>query len=601
MILKLGLLLSSPGFVRGFALKSSIYSPSSRRIDFVSVHPRRADTSFVPTPLMPSFGAGKKRPFFSSSLCQAASLINFAPDSTCDDVSNVLHIVGRKSNLESLPHKVLPTSLPTALWQKLVTSTDPGDGGKTASTLYLDGDDVRLISVNVLPEKISRHNSPVQNHAITKLLSKAPSISEEKGMGDGSDILSEKKSVEVLVVVDDESHTTAAAMAVARSYPLYSKKKSTSEKPESDAITYNVRFATSGGLIDSQEVYKNAEAASSAVRMAARIVDTPPAEMNVNDFVKEARGVRDRLTILGHEVAMEVIRDDELRKRGYGGLYSVGKAGIDPPALVVLSTTLSDDPNAEVVTMVGKGIIYDTGGLSLKISGGMCGMKADCGGAAGLLAGFEAALTCGLNKGEKRVGKLSLILCLAENSISSKSFRNDDILTFLSGRTCEINNTDAEGRLVLADGVAHATFKAKRMPDLVLDMATLTGAQLISTGKKHAAIVTNDEETEARAIAAGKRSGDLVHPLLYAPEFLNDEFKSEVADSKNSVKDRSNAQSSCAAQFIGNNLSDEFYENGGKWLHVDMAGPSVDGERGTGYGVGFVLALLDCNGFHKLV
>mmetsp|Transcript_59005 Transcript_59005/g.68967 ORF Transcript_59005/g.68967 Transcript_59005/m.68967 type:complete len:209 (+) Transcript_59005:137-763(+) len=206
---------------------------------------------------------------------------------------------------------------------------------------------------------------------------------------------------------------------------------------------------------------------------------------------------------------MEVIRGEELRELGYGGLYNVGKAATkDPPALVVLTKRFQsehDSDEAEAVTLVGKGIVYDTGGLSLKISGGMVGMKIDCRGAAGVLAAFEAAVNCGTST----VSTLTCILCLAENAISSDSFRNDDILTFLSGRTCEINITDAEGRLVLADGVAHATMTTfdggtdddthRTMPDLVLDMATQTGAQLISTGKKHAAIVTNCETTEHRA------------------------------------------------------------------------------------------------------
>ena len=110
-----------------------------------------------------------------------------------------------------------------------------------------------------------------------------------------------------------------------------------------------------------------------------------------------------------------------------------------------------------------------------------------------------------------------------------------------SGKTVEVNNCDAEGRLVLGDGVAHAT---KHIPDLdlVVDMATLTGAQLIATGKKHAGILCNTVEVEERAMAAGMHSGDLCFPLLYAPELLMDEFKSEVADMKNSVKDRRNTR-----------------------------------------------------------
>ena len=146
---------------------------------------------------------------------------------------------------------------------------------------------------------------------------------------------------------------------------------------------------------------------------------------------------------------------------------------------------------------------------------------------------------------------------------------------------------------MLGDGVAHAT---KNIPnlDLVIDMATLTGAQLIATGKKHAGILANTEDLEKRAVCAGLHSGDLVYPLLYAPELLKGEFKSKVADMKNSVKDRSNAQTSCAGHFIESHLDPEYK---GGWLHVDMAGPAVNGERGTGYGVGLILSLLNAPGF----
>ena len=162
-----------------------------------------------------------------------------------------------------------------------------------------------------------------------------------------------------------------------------------------------------------------------------------------------------------------------------------------------------------------------------------------------------------------------------------------------SGKTVEINNCDAEGRLVLGDGVAHATKHIENL-DLVVDMATLTGAQLIATGKKHAGILCNTPEVEERAIKAGMHSGDLCYPLLYAPELLMDEFKSDVADMKNSVKDRSNAQTSCAGHFIEAHLAETY---SGEWLHVDMAGPGTNGQRGTGFGVGLVLSLLDAPGY----
>ena len=126
-------------------------------------------------------------------------------------------------------------------------------------------------------------------------------------------------------------------------------------------------------------------------------------------------------------------------------------------------------------------------------------------------------------------------------------------------------------------------------------MATLTGAQGVATGKKHAGILCNTEEMEGRIYSAGMNSGDLTYPLLYAPELLQPEFASKVADMKNSVKDRSNAQTSCAGHFIESHLDEEFE---GGWIHVDMAYPATNGERGTGYGVALVLGLVKAPGFH---
>jgi len=211
----------------------------------------------------------------------------------------------------------------------------------------------------------------------------------------------------------------------------------------------------------------------------------------------------------------------------------------------------------------------------------MPGMKRDMGGAAAVLTGFTAAVKSGNLK-----TPLHAVLCLAENAVGPNSIRPDDIIQLYSGKTVEINNTDAEGRLVLADGLAYSIKNLK--PKLIADFATLTGAQGVSTGKRHAAIVCNNDELEAIALNAGKISGDLTFPLPYCPEFFKDEFKSEVADMKNSVKDRNNAQASCAAQFIANHFGDY----NGPWLHVDMASPVHNGERATGYGVGLIFQLL---------
>jgi probable aminopeptidase NPEPL1 len=232
------------------------------------------------------------------------------------------------------------------------------------------------------------------------------------------------------------------------------------------------------------------------------------------------------------------------------------------------------------VALVGKGIVYDTGGLSLKVGGIMVNMKSDMGGAAAVLGAFAVLARAG---GPDRIHAL---LCLAENAVGPDSYRPDDILTMHSRKTVEINNTDAEGRLLLADGVSFAARNLKA--DVVIDVATLTGAALVTTGQAVSCAVSNRAELEAAAVEAGRRTGDLTHPILFLPELLKSEFASKVADMRNSVKDRMNAQSSCAAQFVYNHIEDLDRP----WLHLDIAGPAFRDGRGTGYGVALLVEIL---------
>ena len=203
----------------------------------------------------------------------------------------------------------------------------------------------------------------------------------------------------------------------------------------------------------------------------------------------------------------------------------------------------------------------------------MGGMKCDMGGAAAVLGAFRVLASHG------HPGRLSLLACLAENGIGPRAYRPDDVLVAHSGKTVEINNTDAEGRLLLADGVSYAARELGA--EVIIDAATLTGAQLLSTGLLHAAVISNDETLERLVVEAGRYTGDLAHPLPFAPELFKQEFTSEIADMKNSVKNRMNAQTSCAAQFVYWHIDD----TDKTWCHVDLAGPSFPDKRGTGYGV----------------
>lgn len=407
-----------------------------------------------------------------------------------------------------------------------------------------------------MPSKCSRHNAPMLPHSLSTLVKSHTQLTP----------------TQYVVVVCDRKSAFALGCAVSRVFPLYNKKMDSSEAPIN--LTVEFIFPNDKNEKLSENDINCLTAASQSIRLTAKIVDMPCNEMHTDAFLDEIRGVAKELKI----DPPLILQDQELVKKGMGGLYGVGKAAVHKPALAVLSHKPACA--TKTIAWCGKGIVYDTGGLSIKDRTNMCGMKRDCGGAAAILGAFRSAVKNGFKE------NLHAVFCLAENAVGPESARPDDIHTMYSGLTVEINNTDAEGRLVLGDGVAYA--KKDLAADVIVDMATLTGAQGISTGQYHGAILTNNEEMEKSCIDAGKISGDLVFPVPYSPELHFEEFNSPLADMKNSVKNRMNAQVSCAGLFIGSHIG---FSYEGVWLHIDMAAPVKKNELGTGYGVALLLAL----------
>eukprot|EP00934_Nitzschia_sp_Nitz4_P004401 Nitzschia sp. Nitz4//scaffold59_size112058//70731//72556//NITZ4_004114-RA/size112058-snap-gene-0.85-mRNA-1//-1//CDS//3329555138//4391//frame0 len=470
-------------------------------------------------------------------------------------------------------------------FQSILEELKPGDAGTSTETWLSRRETsnptlmVKLV-IALLPSSVSRHNAPAQPQVVQSLLRKhmrADRISV----------------VAPLVTSPDHIYPTVCGLARVTGVP-YSEKTGGPVPPTrttSLAVAEHVKTKT---LLDCSTLavfpfavpVQELETVAQQIQWARRLVDAPCNYLHTDQFLEE---IKPMVADNKARVTSRIIRGQELKEQGYGGLYSVGQAAAHPPAMVILSLQPTD-PEAQKnksVVMVGKGIVYDTGGLSIKPKLGMPGMKRDMGGAAAILGAFTAAATQGL--AEHR--PIHAILCLAENAVSPQATRPDDVVTMYSGKTVEINNADAEGRLVLSDGVANA---AKHLnPEIIVDMATLTGAQGVATGKYFAALYCNDDDLEDLTVQTGKETGDLCHPLPYAPEFFRAEFRSAVADMKNSVADRTNAQVSCAGQFIGNHLSD-FLSDGGKWIHIDMAYPSFDkgSERATGWGVGLLYQML---------
>ena len=449
--------------------------------------------------------------------------------------TDVLVIIGTKAQLHLFDIKK-QINIPDLEWNTIINRTNGGLRGQVLTTFV----GTRRLFVVTLPHSYSRHNSPSCAWAIPSLL---------RSIG-GADI--------GIISLAEPDQIAATAYAVARAFPLFNKKTSEKRKETIQLLFKNGQssFPIQVGL--------------NAVRQAAKYTEMPTNLFGVQEFIDEAKRISDQFG-----ATLEIIQGEELKNRGFGGVWNVGKAAKEPPALIILSWT--PDTFQRSIAIVGKGIIYDTGGLSLKSKTGMPGMKRDMAGAAVVLSVFEAAIQLDCSH------KLTAILAVAENAIGPKALRPDDIITMYSGKTVEINNTDAEGRLVLADGVAFAAQDIKATE--IIDIATLTGASAVAIGKNMGAMCSNSEHLEQIFIDLSKQAGEPLFPIPYAPKLFKLEFNSSIADMKNSVKDRANAQASCAAQFIANHLP----ATQPQWLHIDMSGPTKVGGRATGFGTGALL------------
>jgi leucyl aminopeptidase len=297
-----------------------------------------------------------------------------------------------------------------------------------------------------------------------------------------------------------------------------------------------------------------------AITLVRDLVNTPPADMVPADLADAATRVA-----AGTGLAVQVYDEHELAKDGYGGILAVGMGSVHPPRLVRIEYT---HPEAsKTVVLAGKGITFDSGGLSLKPSKSMETMKSDMGGAAAVLAAIQAiaALRTAVNV----VG----YMCLAENMPGGGAQRPSDVITIYGGKTVEVLNTDAEGRLVLADALARSGSDA---PDLLVDVATLTGAQTVALGNRMAGVMANDGALAAAVADAAKRAGEAMWPMPL-PEDLRKGLDSTVADIANVPADRA------GGMLVAGLFLREFVPAGVRWVHLDIAGPSYNDGAAYGY------------------
>ena len=305
--------------------------------------------------------------------------------------------------------------------------------------------------------------------------------------------------------------------------------------------------------------------------LARDLVNEPPNVLTPSEFARRAR----QLTKLG--VKVEVLGEAQMNKLGMGALVGVGQGSAHESQLVVMQWNGARGKKSAPVAFVGKGVCFDSGGLSLKPAASMMGMKGDMGGAAAVTGAMHA-----LAARKAKVNAVGVI-GLVENMPSGTAQRPDDVVKSLSGQTIEVLNTDAEGRLVLADALTYTQRRFK--PQFVIDLATLTGAIMVALGNEHAGMFTNDDLLADRIAQAGREEGEPVWRLPLGSGY-DKLLKSKIADMKNIGGPH--AGSITAAQFL-----QRFVEGKTAWAHLDIAGVAwQDGEQkalipswGTGWGV----------------
>ncbi|REE99492.1 leucyl aminopeptidase [Thermomonospora umbrina] len=316
-----------------------------------------------------------------------------------------------------------------------------------------------------------------------------------------------------------------------------------------------VLSAAEGGA----DALARAETLAASITLVRDLVNTPPSDLSPEDFAQIAARV-------GGEVGLgvEVLDEKALADGGYGGIVGVGQGSANPPRLVRLSYS---HPEADkTVVYVGKGITFDTGGLSLKPAEAMDWMKSDMGGAGAVFGALHAIAAL-----KPRVNVIGY-LPLAENMPSGTAQRPSDVLTMYGGKTVEVLNTDAEGRLVLADALVRA---GEDSPDLLVDVATLTGAQLVALGTRTAGVMANDDDVRAKVVSAADRAGEPSWPMPLPPE-MRKGLDSAVADIANISGDR------WGGMLVAGVFLAEFVPERVKWGHLDIAGPAFN--KGEPYG-----------------
>lgn len=358
----------------------------------------------------------------------------------------------------------------------------------------------------------------------------------------------------------DEFAAAAAEGAVYGGY-RFEGYRSKPGKTRADAVTVHSSTLSDDDLA-------RARALGDALALVKDLVSTPAEWQSPADL---ARSAVDAVADL--DVSVEVLDEKALAEQGYGGVLGVAQGSDRPPRVVHLE--YAPEGASGHIALVGKGITFDTGGLSLKPAASMVGMKFDMAGSATVLAVLRAIAAL------KLPIRVTAWMCITDNMPSGSATRPGDVLRMLDGQTVEVLNTDAEGRLVLADGLVAAS---RETPDVIFDVATLTGAILVALGHRHTGVMGEDDAV-AEYLTAAEIAGEPAWPLPL-PEYMEDSLDSPIADMINAnMGDRAGGSMFAGLflqRFIGRTGEDEDSPRI-PWVHLDIAGSSENGSSPYGF------------------
>jgi len=371
----------------------------------------------------------------------------------------------------------------------------------------------------------------------------------------------------------EDPRAVATAMvegAILASY-RFERFKSTEEDEEGDSKSLEEITVLGDNALG--EAVEASRIAAEAENFARELQDLPSNVVTPSYLAGRATAIAEE-----HDnVICEVLGREAIKEKGMGGLVAVSQGTSEEPQLIVLRYQGGGE---ETLGLVGKGVTFDSGGISIKPAGSMHEMKMDMSGAAAVIEAVSA-----IAKLEVPIDVLAVIPS-TENMPSGTAIKPGDIITQLNGKTVEVNNTDAEGRLILADALAYSV---ELGADRIIDLATLTGAVLIALGSTYAALISNDDAFAAEVQAAAERTGELAWRLPLHPEY-KDLTKGTAADLTNASAKRK------AGTIYAGSFLEEFVD-GKPWVHLDIAGTAWDvgreyvGKGPTGYGVRLLVDL----------